>query len=129
MDWIEAVPLDKIFNGGGWTLAFTVVLYVARMVYTGRLVPRRTHEDTVNALATERKRNELLLQQLGKATDSMEVFEAFVRSLPQAPPQAPLRIESQQGQPRRAPRRRDRRAAEWEAQWGEWAPPPGDGDG
>jgi hypothetical protein len=89
---LAAVPLDKILDGGGWAVAFWVTFYVARMVYTGRLVPRRTHEDTVTALEIERKRNGLILEQLGKQTDSMETFEAFVRALPQpVQPVAPRR--------------------------------------
>jgi hypothetical protein len=126
VDFLETVPLDKLLNGSGWAVAFWAVLYVARMVYRGRLVPERTHVETVKALEIERKRNELLLMQLERATDSMETFEAFVRSLPQP---TVIRVPSTQqqalpprgGQPKR--RDRDRRPSNWDDQWGSWGPP------
>lgn len=93
MDFLQAVPLGPLLNGSGWALAFWVTLYVARMVYTGKLVPRRTHDDTVAALEIERQRNALLVEQVGKTADSLETLEAFLRALPQpAPaPQPPAR--------------------------------------
>lgn len=112
MGWLEAVPLGQVLNGGGWAVAFWAILYVARMVYTGKLVPQKTHEDTVKALEIERIRNELLLKQLERATDSMEVFENFVRSLPRSP-QGPLRVESRQGEVERPRSRRTLRTQDW----------------
>ena len=83
MDFLAGLPFDKVLDGGGWAAAFWVTFYVARMVYTGRLVPYKTHEGTVSALELERKRNEVILDQLERATDAMETFEAFVKALPQ----------------------------------------------
>lgn len=83
MDWLEALPFDKILNGGGWAVAFWAVLFVARLVFRGDLVPRKTHEDTMTALTIERERNTLLLERLEQVTDSMETFEVFLRALPQ----------------------------------------------
>ena len=85
MDFLEAVPLGPLLDGSGWVVAFWSVLYAARLVYTGWLVPRSTHDDTVAALEIERRRNELLMDQLGRTTDSMETLEAFLRALPQSP--------------------------------------------
>ena len=82
MDWLEALPFDKILNGGGWAVAFWAVLFVARLVLKGDLVPRKTHEDTMEALGIERERNALLLERLEQVTDSMETFEVFLRALP-----------------------------------------------
>jgi hypothetical protein len=132
VDWIEAVPLDKLLNGGGWAVAFWAVLYVARMVYRGKLVPERTHEAVVQALEIERRRNELLLEQLGNATDSLETVEAFVRALPQP---SPIQVPNTQGRtlPPSVGRQRGGRAKRdrqpdgaWDEQWGGWNPP-GDG--
>ena len=127
MDWLEAVPLDKLLNGGGWAVAFWAVLYVARMVYRGKLVPERTHEATVQALKIERERNELLVKQLEKVTDALETVEAFVRALPQPPP---VQVPNTQGravtrspQPQRPPKREHRRDGAGYDQWGGWNPP------
>ena len=83
MGFMGDVPLDSILNGSGWAVAFWVTWFVARLVYTGRLVPRSTHQDTVKALEIERRRNELLVEQNGRMTDSMETVAAVVRALPQ----------------------------------------------
>ena len=88
---LEAVPFDKLLDGGGWAVAFWVVFYVGRMVYVGRLVPWRTHEATVKALEIERERSALLVQQLNTMTDSMETVEALIRALPQPLPLPPAR--------------------------------------
>lgn len=88
--FLEGVPLGDLLNGGGWVTAFWVTWYVGRMVYTGRLVPRSTHEDTVKALEIERERNSTLIEQVGRAADSLEAVEAVVRALPQPPPQQQL---------------------------------------
>ena len=88
MGFLEGIPLGTLVNGGGWVTAFWVTWFVARLVYTGRLVPRSTHEDTVKALEIERERNRLLVEQNGRMTDAMETVEAVVRALPQ-PPQPP----------------------------------------
>jgi hypothetical protein len=85
--FLEGAPLGSVLNGSGWAVAFWVTWFVARLVYSGRLVPRSTHEDTVKALEIERARNELLTQQLGRMADSMEVVEGVVKALPQPPPQ------------------------------------------
>jgi hypothetical protein len=89
--FLEGVPLGSVLNGSGWAVAFWVTWFVARLVYSGRLVPRSTHEDTVKALEIERARSELLTEQLGRMADSMEVVENVVRALPQPPkpPQQP----------------------------------------
>lgn len=86
--FLESVPIGTLVNGGGWVTAFWVTWFVARLVYTGRLVPRSTHEDTVKALEIERERNRLLVDQLGRMTDAMETVEAVVRALPQPQPPA-----------------------------------------
>lgn len=91
MEFLTAVPLGGVLDGSGWAVAFWVTFYVARMVYTGRLVPQRTHEATVKALDIERERSRLTLEQLGRQTDSMETFEAFVKALPQSPRRPPRR--------------------------------------
>lgn len=98
----EALPLDKLLNGGGWAIAFWVVFYLGRMVYTGKLVPWRTHEATMKALEIERERNDLLMEQLVAITDSVETFETFVRALPQPPALPAVRVPSRQGPARRA---------------------------
>lgn len=82
------IPLAGLADVGGWVTAFGVTLYAARMVITGKLVPRRTHDDTVAALEIERERNRLLVEQNGQLTDSMETLEAFIHALPQ-PQQRP----------------------------------------
>jgi hypothetical protein len=83
MGFLEGVPLGAVLNGSGWAVAFWVTWFVARLVYTGALVPRSTHEDTVKALEIERQRNDILSGQQAQITDSMETVEAFVRALPQ----------------------------------------------
>jgi predicted MFS family arabinose efflux permease len=84
--FLEGVPLGQLLNGGGWAIAFWVTWFVARLVYTGRLVPRSTHEDTVKALEIERTRNASLVEQVGRMTDAMETVEVVIRALPQPPP-------------------------------------------
>ncbi len=86
MDFLQGVPLGSVLNGSGWAVAFWVTWSVARMVYLGKLVPRSTHDDTVKALEIERTRNGVLIEQLGRAADSLETVEAVVRALPQPPP-------------------------------------------
>ncbi len=83
MDFLQAVPLGALADVGGWITAFGVTLYAARLVITGKLVPRSTHDDTVAALEIERQRNALLVEQNGRLTDAMETVEAFVQALPQ----------------------------------------------
>lgn len=89
MGFLDGIPLGPVLNGSGWAVAFGVVWYVARLVFLGSLVPRRTHEDTVAALSLERERNKILMEQLGKMTDSMETFEQFIHALPQPTRTAP----------------------------------------
>jgi hypothetical protein len=101
MDVFGGMPFGQVLNGSGWAVAFWTTWSVARMVYTGKLVPRSTYRDTVDALGIERERNKLLMEQLGKVTDSMEVFEAFVRSLP---PSAPLTRQTGPNPPNRGQR-------------------------
>lgn len=91
MGLLEGLPFGPILNGSGWAVAFWVTWFVARMVYTGALVPRTTHEDTVRALEIERKRNELLSEQVGKLVDSVETVEMFLRALPSGPGTTPPR--------------------------------------
>ncbi len=97
MGFLEGVPIGPVLNGSGWAVAFWVTWFVARLVYMGALVPRKTHEDTVKALEIERQRNEVLTGQLGQATDALETVEAFVQALPrpqeyrQLPPGGPGR--------------------------------------
>jgi hypothetical protein len=81
--FLEGVPLGAVLNGSGWVVAFWVTLFSARMVLTGALVPRATHEDTVKALEIERQRNDILSGQQAQITDSLETVEAFVKALPQ----------------------------------------------
>lgn len=88
MDFLQGLPLGSILNGSGWIVAFGVTWFVAKLVYSGQLVPRSTHEDTVKALELERERNRVLLEQNGRATDSLETLETFLRALPQ-PQQLP----------------------------------------
>lgn len=90
MELLGDLPIGSLVNGGGWVTAFWVTWFVARLVYTGRLVPRSTHEDTVKALEIERERNRVLLEQNGRATDSLETLEAFLQALPQPPRQQQL---------------------------------------
>lgn len=87
VDFLQAVPLGPLLDGSGWVVAFWVTLYVARMVYTGKLVPRSTHDDTVAALEIERTRNALLVEQVGRMGDSMETVERVVSALPAPPSQ------------------------------------------
>lgn len=122
MDFLEAVPFDKIFNGSGWAVAFWTVLYATRLVFRGDLVPRKAHEDTQSALNIERARNELLLKQLEKATDSMETFERFVKALPQ-PPTPPVRGANPGARPRRGVQGRSHQQDDW----GDWDPLGGSG--
>lgn len=96
MGFLEGVPLGSVLNGSGWAVAFWVTWFVARLVYTGRLVPRSTHEDTVKALEIERTRNGVLMEQLGRMADSMEVVEGVVRALPQ-PQQPPQQLPGRRG--------------------------------
>lgn len=86
MELLGDLPLGALLNGGGWAVAFWVTWFVARLVYTGRLVPRSTHEDTVKALEIERERNRLLMEQNGQATDALETLDTFLRALPQPQP-------------------------------------------
>jgi hypothetical protein len=86
VNFIEAVPFGSIVDGSGWAVAFWAVLYVTRMVLKGQLVTRTTHEATMEALAIERKRNEVLLRQVERTADSLETFERFVQALPQPSP-------------------------------------------
>jgi len=83
VDFLAALPLDKIGDITGWAVLVWVLLRHNKRVQDGDLVPRKTHEDTLTALAIQRDRNELLLAKLSEVTDSMETFEAFVRALPQ----------------------------------------------
>lgn len=103
MEFLADLPLGPLIDSGGWAVAFGVVWSVARMVLTGTLVPRKTHEDTLKALEIERTRNELYSEQLGKMTDSMETFERFVNALPQPAQQTPP-LPSLRGQQRRTGR-------------------------
>lgn len=89
MEFLQGVPLGAVLNGSGWIVAFGVTWFVAKLVYSGQLVPRSTHEDTVKALEIERERNRLLVEQNGRATDSLETLETFLRALPQPPQQRP----------------------------------------
>jgi hypothetical protein len=80
---LGGLALGTLADVGGWITAFGVTLYAARMVFTGKLVPRSTHDDTVKALEIERTRNGVLIEQIGRMGDSMETVEAVVRALPQ----------------------------------------------
>ena len=82
---LGGLALGTLADVGGWITAFGVTLYAARMVYTGKLVPRRTHDDTVAALEIERRRNEVLIEQIGRIADSLETVESVVTALPQPP--------------------------------------------
>lgn len=86
MDFLQGVPLGMLADVGGWMTAFGVTLYAARLVYTGKLVPRSTYDDQVKALEIERERNRVLVEQFGRVGDSLETIEAVVRALPQPPP-------------------------------------------
>jgi hypothetical protein len=87
LELLGGLSLSALADVGGWVTAFGVTLYAARMVITGRLVPRSTHEDTVKALEIERERNRLLVEQNGRATDALETLNTFLRALPQPQPQ------------------------------------------
>ena len=86
MDFLQGVPLGAVLNGSGWAVAFWVTWFVARLVYTGRLVPRSTYDDQVKALEIERERNRVLTEQNGQMADSMETVAAVVRALPSPQP-------------------------------------------
>jgi hypothetical protein len=126
VNFIEAVPFGSIVDGSGWAVAFWAVLYVTRMVLKGQLVTRTTHEATLEALAIERKRNELLLRQVERAADSLETFERFVQALPQP---SPVPTPALPAAPQRSARPRRERPPErvrqdrWDEQWGGWNPP------
>jgi len=131
VNFLEAVPFGSIVDGSGWAVAFWAVLYVTRMIFKGQLVTRPTHEATLEALAIERKRNDLLLKQVERTTDSLETFERFVQALPQPSPVATPALPG----PRRAPRPRDRdqTGQRWVPQergsWNSPDAPDQDGDG
>lgn len=91
MEFLQGLPLGTALNGSGWIVAFGVTWFIARMVYLGKLVPRSTLDDTVAALAIERERNRVLLEQVGRIGDSMETVESVVRALPQPPQSQPRR--------------------------------------
>ncbi len=88
---LGGLALGTLADVGGWITAFGVTLYAARMVYTGKLVPRRTYDDTVAALQIERERNRVLIKQIGRIADSLETVESVVSALPrpQQPPTLP----------------------------------------
>lgn len=95
MDFFGGLTPAAFANVGGWSVAFFVLLAVARMVYTGKLVPRSTHEDVLKDRADWRAACEakdetirVLSAQHGDMRDSLEVVEQFVRSLPQPPRQS-----------------------------------------
>lgn len=94
MEFLQGVPLGSVLNGSGWIVAFGVTWFVAKLVYSGQLVPRSTHEDTVRALEIERTRNDLLVEQVSRTTDSLETLETFLRALPQ-PQQQPTQTNLQ----------------------------------
>ncbi len=85
MEFLGGLALGTLADVGGWITAFGVTLYAARMVYTGKLVPRSTHDDTVAALELERERNRTLIEQIGRVADSLETVESVVTALPQPP--------------------------------------------
>lgn len=87
MEFLQGLPLGTALNGSGWIVAFGVTWFIARMVYTGKLVPRSTHDDTVAALEIERERNRLLTEQAGRMADSMETVARVVNALPTPPSQ------------------------------------------
>jgi hypothetical protein len=105
VDFIEAVPFGSIVNGSGWAVAFWAVLYATRMIFKGQLVPRQTHEATLEALAIERRRCDLLIAQGERTADSLETFQRFVEALPQpasvSAPALPPGRRAQPGRPRR----------------------------
>jgi hypothetical protein len=87
VDFLQVIPLGTLADVGGWMTAFAVTLYAARMVYTGKLVPRSTYDDQVKALEIERARNAVLVDQIGRMADAMETVERVVSALP--PPSPP----------------------------------------
>lgn len=87
MDFLGGLALGTLADVGGWITAFGVTLYAARLVYTGKLVPRSTHDDMVKALEIERERSRVLIEQIGRVADSMETVERVVSALPAPPSQ------------------------------------------
>ena len=85
MEFLGGLALGTLADVGGWITAFGVTLYAARLVYTGKLVPRSTYDDQVKALEIERTRNAVLVEQIGRMGDSMETVERVVSALPQPP--------------------------------------------
>lgn len=86
MEFLGGLALGTLADVGGWITAFGVTLYAARMVITGKLVPRSTYDDQVKALEIERARNAVLVDQVGRMADSMETVERVVSALPTPPP-------------------------------------------
>jgi len=133
VDWFDAVPFDKILNGSGWAVAFWTLLGVSRFILKGDLVPRKTYEDVLDALVTERARNDLLLKQLEKVTDGMETFERFVRALPQpssVPTPGPVGRAGRNPKGAQSNRRGDhgQDPTPRASQWGNWDPPGSGGE-
>lgn len=87
MEFLGGLALGTLADVGGWITAFGVTLYAARLVYTGKLVPRSTYDDQVKALEIERARSAVLAEQVTRMADSMETVERVVRALPAPPPQ------------------------------------------
>lgn len=85
MEFLGGLALGTLADVGGWITAFGVTLYAARLVYTGKLVPRSTYDDQVKALEIERERNRLLMEQVSRIGDSLETVESVVRALPSPP--------------------------------------------
>jgi hypothetical protein len=91
VEFLGGLALGTLADVGGWITAFGVTLYAARLVYTGKLVPRSTYDDQVKALEIERARNAVLMDQIGRMADSMETVERVVSALP-APPQQGVQL-------------------------------------
>lgn len=81
----DAIP-PALFNGIG---VVTVVLLVGWMIFTGRLVPRRTHDDIMHDRDEWRVAHRIseatradLAKQVGELLEHARTTEALIRSLP-----------------------------------------------